>query len=208
MHLTPTILVLAGALLCQAAHASSAQRRNLGDLSSERARPFAAHKHRTRGSPYRNGSLRKRCTRKAVKQLFISNDDNVEAESSSEVAQESTSSDEDQDRKQGDDEDQEQASISNITSSMSVPQDVNTQGGSWLKKNCVTWGWIVDDGDKQYGAKGTKQSPAEIDSAVGTPSKYFGTYAHIDGSRYKRGEIAFMATGIQDETEIPFAEYS
>lgn len=52
----------------------------------------------------------------------------------------------------------------------------------------MTWGWITDDGDHSHGSTGSLETPAQINSAVGTDALYFGAYAHIQGDEYKKGE--------------------
>lgn len=142
------------------------------EILAPRSSPFSAHVNRPRDGFHRTGSLRKRCSRKSSSQITLtgssdSNDDSGSASSSS---------------------DSDTASASNSTTISRVSSSNTTSHtGTWLKKNCVTWGWITDDGDKAHGSTGSLETPAQINSAVGTDAQYFGAYAHIQGDEYKKG---------------------
>lgn len=173
MRLSSTVILLAGAFFSQVAEATAAHPTNLRDLTKVNTRALVTRRHRTRDGHYRNASLRARCVRKSTKQVAPGTDagmtDTPVQQRISHVSDEQAAT--------------------NITSSNLVSQAINVDDSKWLKKNCVTWGWVTDDGDRQFGAKGRKETPAEINAAVGKPAKYFGTYAHIDGERYRKGEF-------------------
>lgn len=75
---------------------------------------------------------------------------------------------------------------------------------NWLKRNCVTWGWIGDDGDHAHGSTGTLLTPATINKNIGIPGKYFGAYGHMQGNTYKKGQPSTYFDGSE---VLPFVDY-
>lgn len=162
-----------------------------------RSNPFSAHSARPRDAFHRSGSsLRKRCTRKSSSQIAISSDsgDNEDSGSSS------------TDGNEDDDGSSSSSSSSSKGTSVAKASSSNStaHSGSWLKKNCVTWGWITDDGDHSHGSTGSLETPAQINSAVGTDALYFGAYAHIQGDEYKKGDSSTYFDGSEI---IPYVDY-
>lgn len=147
----------------------------MNEVLPARSSAFSAHLHRPRDDYHRRGSLRKRCTRKSSSQIALSGDsEDDQDDSSSSSSSSSTTSD-------------SRTNTSSTTTKVSTGNST-AHTGSWLKKNCVTWGWITDDGDHSHGSTGSLETPAQINSAVGTDALYFGAYAHIQGDEYKKGE--------------------
>lgn len=176
------MLVLSQAAFVQANHYQPRMEQSL----ENRGTPFYSHINRARDGLHRTGSLRKRCTRKSSSQIAISNDDNDNG-SSEDSGSSSTGS--------NNNSTSTSTSSRTKTSSSKVSTGNSTaHSGSWLKKNCVTWGWITDDGDHSHGSTGSLETPAQINSAVGTDAQYFGAYAHIQGDEYKQGKFKHCQT--------------
>lgn len=186
MHFTTTMQLAVSALaLVQTALVSANHYQpRISDDLSVRNSPFNAHRLRARDARSNRGSLRKRCSRKSSSQNTLnggSEDDSRgdQGDSSSSTSSNSNSPQSDT------------SSVSRNTSTTTT----SSHTGSWLKKNCVTWGWITDDGDHSHGSTGSLETPAQINSAVGTDALYFGAYAHIQGDEYKKGAFPNTYSG-------------
>lgn len=182
MHFTPSRLVLTLAAIAQAAlvSANHYQPRMNEDLSARGSSPFAAHVRRARDPIHHRGSLRKRCARTSGSQITLTGDSSDDSDNQ---AASSTGND---------NNDNGAASNTTIAATKATASNTTSHTGSWLKKNCVTWGWITDDGDHSHGSTGSLETPAQINSAVGTDAQYFGAYAHIQGDEYKKGAFTSL----------------
>ncbi|KAL7005879.1 hypothetical protein EMMF5_004615 [Cystobasidiomycetes sp. EMM_F5] len=85
------------------------------------------------------------------------------------------------------------SSTTTTSSGNSTVASSSNYSGTWLKRNCVYWGWLP--GDYQYTTTGLKMEPKEVNTMVGTPAKYVGMYAHMVGNKYKKGDTSTYFTG-------------
>lgn len=183
MYAASTFLALAAIAVSQAVSASSQSLDSPRELISHERRisdsnTLVNHRHRVRHGSLRNGSLRKRCTRKSSNQITISSDDSDDGSSGADSATDDSSS--------------ETPKKSNSSSNSTK----TSHTGPWLKKNCITWGWIGNDGDHSHGSTGSLETPAGINKAVGTDALFFGAYGHIQGDEYKKGK--FLLSIVKD----------
>ncbi|CAD6577697.1 MAG: hypothetical protein CYPHOPRED_000301 [Cyphobasidiales sp. Tagirdzhanova-0007] len=67
---------------------------------------------------------------------------------------------------------------------------------SFLRRNCVFWGWI--------GEAGNGTAPAELNQDFGVPAKYFGVYGHANGTSYEKDDPSTYFNGSEVLTFIDY----